>query len=100
MPGTRYLLERQQALAGSDLRRARATELADEIERVAGADLVAVRRQVCPSATVAISSALLAPQASARNLIARLLGMHNGLRILVNGPWPPYTFADTGKWEA
>ena len=99
-PGRQYLLERQQALAGSDQRRERARELADEIERVAGADLVAVRRQVCPSAAVALSSALLAPQARAKDLMARLLGMQDGVRILVNGPWPPYTFADTGKWEA
>ena len=81
-------------------RRERARELADEIERVAGADLVAVWRQVCPSTGVALSSALLAPQARAKDLMARLLGMQDGVRILVNGPWPPYTFADTGKWEA
>jgi hypothetical protein len=99
-PGTLYLLERQQVLAGSDRRRERARELADEIERVAGADLVAVRRQSCPSAAVALSSALLVRQASARDLMARLLRVHDGVRILVNGPWPPYTFADTGKGES
>jgi Gas vesicle synthesis protein GvpL/GvpF len=95
-PGTRYLRERQQAFAGSDQRRARAKELADEIEQLAGTDLVAVRRQVCPSAAVAVSSALLAPRARANALIARLPRARDGVRILVNGPWPPYTFADTG----
>jgi hypothetical protein len=95
-PGTRYLRERQQALVGSDRRRARARELADEIEHVAGADVVAVRRQVCPSAAVAVSAALLAPRGCADELIARLPRARDGVRILVNGPWPPYTFADTG----
>ena len=49
---------------------------------------------------VALSSALLAPQARARDLMDRLLGMQDGVRILVNGPWPPYTFADMGRLEA
>jgi len=92
-PGTRYLRERQRAFAGADRRRERARELADVIERAAGADLVAVRRQVCPSATVALSSALLAPRGQAAELINRLPRTQGGVRILVNGPWPPYTFA-------
>jgi hypothetical protein len=94
-PGTRYLLERRRALAGSERRRERARELADEIERLAGADLAAVRRQVCPSPAVALSSALLAPRARAVELMARLPRTQDGVRILVNGPWPPYTFAGT-----
>ncbi len=98
--GTQYLLERQAVWAGSDQRRKRARELADEIERLAGADLVAVRRQVCPSTAVAVSSALLAPRARARDLMARLPRTQDGVRILVNGPWPPYTFAVMGKTEA
>jgi len=99
-PGTRYLLERQQAVAGADHRRARARELSNELERLAGTDLVAVRAQVCPSRAVAVSLALLAPRESAPALIARLPRTGDGVRILVNGPWPAYTFADTAKREA
>jgi hypothetical protein len=99
-PGIRYLQQRQQAFGGSDRRRARARELAAEIERLAGPDLVAATAQVCPSATVAVSSALLAPRDSATALIARLPRARDGVRILVNGPWPPYSFAGTGRREA
>jgi hypothetical protein len=98
--GTQYLLDRQAVLAGSDQRRERARELADAIERLAGADLKAVRREVCPSTAVALSAALLAPRARATDLMARLPRMLDGVRILVNGPWPPYTFAVVGKTEA
>ena len=99
-PGTRYLLERQQAVAGSDRRRARARALADEVKALAGVDLAGVRAHVCPSALVAVSSALLIPRESAEALIARLPRAKDGVRILVNGPWPPYSFAGTGEREA
>jgi hypothetical protein len=93
-PGRRYLLGRQQAVTGSARRRARARELADETERLVGDDLVDVRHQVCPSATVALSSALLVPRASAENIKICLTRVEHDVRILINGPWPPYTFAD------
>jgi hypothetical protein len=93
-PGTRYLRDRQQAFAGSDRRRARARDLADQIERSAGRALVETTRHVCPSPAVALSAALLVPRAAATDLKLRLLREQLGVRILVNGPWPPYTFAD------
>jgi hypothetical protein len=95
-PGTRYLLERRRVFAGSDRRRERARELADEIERLVADDLVDVRRQLCPSTTVALSSALLVPRQRASELIERLPRDAHDVRILVHGPWPPYTFAATG----
>lgn len=97
--GAQYLRARQQLYAGSDKRRARAHQLAEEIERAAGAALVAVRHQVCPSASVALSSALLIHRDCASGLMAILARRQDGVRILVNGPWPPYTFADTATWE-
>jgi hypothetical protein len=93
-PGRWYLLGRQQAVTGSDRRRARARELADEIERLVGDDLVDVRHLLCPSATVALSSALLVPRARAENIKSCLTRTAHDVRILINGPWPPYTFAD------
>jgi len=93
-PGRKYLLGRQQAFSGSDRRRARARQLADETERLVGDDLVDVRHQVCPSATVALSSAVLVPRERAENVKVRLARKEPDVRILINGPWPPYTFAD------
>jgi hypothetical protein len=95
-PGRRYLLERRQAFAGSDRRRQRARELADDVERLAGPDLVACQRQVCPSTTVAASMALLVPRARVAEIRARLSPVKPDVRILVNGPWPPYSFVDIG----
>jgi hypothetical protein len=93
-PGLKYLLARQQAFSGSDHRRQRARALADDLEQLLGQDLVEVRHQVCPSATVALSSAVLVPRASAENVTKRLTRSEQDVRILINGPWPPYTFAD------
>jgi hypothetical protein len=93
-PGTRYLRDRQHAFAGTDRRRARARELADEIERGAGQELVEAIHSICPSPAVALSAALLVPRGAGTAVRLRLLRDRPGVRILVNGPWPPYTFAD------
>ena len=96
-PGRRYLLDRQHAFAGSDRRRQRARELADELERLVGPDdLVEGQRQVCPSKTVAVSMALLVPRVRAREVKARLARVEPDVRILRNGPWPPYSFVTIG----
>jgi hypothetical protein len=43
---------------------------------------------------VALSAALLVPRASAENVRKRIARTEQDVRILINGPWPPYTFAD------
>jgi hypothetical protein len=93
-PGRRYLLERQWALSVSEGRRARALEVAAVIEGELADTLRDVRHQVCPSATVALSSALLLPMAKAEAAKQRIPHVAPDVRILVNGPWPPYTFAN------
>jgi hypothetical protein len=97
-PGRRYLLERRHALAGSERRRARATQLADAIEYVAGKELRQALRHVCPSTNVALSLALLVNRTSA-DAVRDCLGRdaQPDVRILVHGPWPPYSFAGTGS---
>src|SRR5262249_46704701 len=90
-PGRRYLLQR----ASSQRRRDQATRLADTLECLAGEDMLQSRRMVCPSAGVALSLALLLRRASAEKLRERLARQLGGdVRILVNGPWAPYSFAD------
>jgi hypothetical protein len=93
-PGLKYMLGRQQAVTGSDRRRARSRQLAEELELLVGLDLVEIRHQVCPSTTVALSSAVLVPRASAEDVKKRITRAEQDVRILINGPWPPYTFAD------
>jgi hypothetical protein len=96
-PGRRYMVERQLAFAGSDRRRARAKRLASEIEHLVEPDLISVRHTVCPSVAVGLSSALLVKRSRAASVRARLVCTEQDVRILVNGPWPPYTFAAVGS---
>jgi hypothetical protein len=93
-PGRRYLLQRRQAFAGSDRRRQRAGELAEQVERLVGPDLIERQRQVCPSRTIALTMSLLVPRSRAPDVKARLGRLEPDVRILVNGPWPPYSFVD------
>lgn len=96
-PGWRYMLERQAALAGSDKQRQRGHELSEWVEHSVGEDLIEARHRVCPSAPIALSSAVLVRRASANHVRARLVQSEHDVRILVNGPWPPYTFAAVGS---
>jgi hypothetical protein len=92
-PGRRYLLERQRHVTASERRHARAVDVAEWIEREVG-DIARDRsRQVCPAPTVALSLALLVPRDQADVVKRRIPRVAPDVRILVNGPWPPYTFA-------
>ena len=93
-PGRKYLLERQREFSASERRRARARELADDLERRLANDLVEVRHEICPSSTVAVSSAVLVARIHAEKIKARLIRAEQDVRILVNGPWPAYTFVN------
>jgi hypothetical protein len=94
-PGRRYLLQRQQAFHSADEQRATANAIADRIEHVLGAQLVDAQRKICPGPETALSLALLVRGATVATLAAHLgtTGQWRDVRILVNGPWPPYTFA-------
>lgn len=97
--GRAYLAQRQRVFATSDSRLARASALADELERSVGAVIVDARRQLCPSSNVAFSLALLIQRASVEEALSRMARGAEDVRILVNGPWPPYTFAGVGREE-
>ena len=90
-PGKRFLEERRRHYAESDQRRAEAQRLATLIE--ADQRVVEARHTLCPSPEIGLSSALLVGNDDALVVAKRLGGLREGVRILVNGPWPPYTFA-------
>ena len=95
-PGTRYLRERQRAIGASDARRARAAALRDLVATTVAGDLVEAQHRLAPSAMLALSSALLVPRGAAglvRGRLEQLGPAHRDVRILVHGPWPPYSFA-------
>ena len=60
------------------------------------ADQADVRHAYCPSAEVALSTAILAPAGEAEALkekVVRVASGLGGVRAVVSGPWPAYTFA-------
>lgn len=95
-PGRRYLLDRQAHWASSDRRRAHALQLADQIEHAAGAALIEAMRSVCPSPSVALSMALLVKRLNSMQVVEQLPRSQPDVRILLHGPWPPYSFAGAG----
>jgi hypothetical protein len=94
-PG-RSFLERRRALhAVTDDRRKVAEGLFESLSRDLAVDQADVRHESCPSAEVALSMSLLARRDEADALKARAtaaVGAIEGLRGVVSGPWPPYSF--------
>jgi hypothetical protein len=90
-PGRRYMEERRV----SEHRRDRARQLAECLETSVGSALREAARHVCPSNEIALSLALLLERSAASDIRERIQRQPPGdVRILVNGPWPPYTFVD------
>jgi len=91
-PGRRYLLERQQ-------RERIAGEMADAVERVAGA--ADARRALNPRPGLALSLALLVERDAAAETAEQIVRIdgQGRVRILVSGPWAPYSFVGRGTRE-
>lgn len=90
-PGRRYMEVRRV----SEHRRERARQLAAALETSAGSALRETVRHLCPSNAVALSLALLLERSAGPDVRERIQRQPlDDVRILVNGPWPPYTFVD------
>ena len=98
VPSGRAFLERQRAVhAVTDERRREAEALAVRLRTELSVDQADVRHESCPSAEVALSMSLLAPRGEADALKARAtaaVGAMEGVRGVVSGPWPPYSFTE------
>jgi gas vesicle protein GvpL/GvpF len=97
-PSGRAFLERQRAAhAATDERRRTAEAFAEGLARDLAVDQADVRHESCPSAEVALSMSLLALKDEADALKARAtaaVGALDGVRGVVSGPWPPYSFTE------
>jgi hypothetical protein len=89
--GRRFLEQRRRQYAQADQRRAEAQRLATLLE--ADDRVVEAKHSLCPSDEIGLSSALLVAEANALAVAKRCRDLRESVRILVNGPWPPYTFA-------
>jgi hypothetical protein len=92
-PGTRYLRQRQNELTASAQRRARAEELGALLRDRVANRAREVQIAICPSREVALSAALLVSRVDAEEVLRQVPRAARDVRILLNGPWPPYTFA-------
>lgn len=90
-PGRRYMEERRVG----ERRRVRALQAAEALESAAGHASRQVVRHLCPSKEIALSLGLLVERAEGGEVKLRLATQRlDDVRILVNGPWPPYSFVD------
>ena len=95
-PGRAFLDRKRAAYAADAERQAAAEALAGRLEAELAADQADVRHAFCPSAQVALSTAILAPAGEGdvmKERVVRVASGLGGVRAVVSGPWPPYTFA-------
>jgi len=96
-PGRAFLEGRRATHVGSDERRREAEALASRLVGELAVDQADVRHETCPSSEVALSMSLLAGKDEADALKARAMtavAALPGVRGVVSGPWPPYTFTE------
>jgi Gas vesicle synthesis protein GvpL/GvpF len=97
-PGKSYLLQRQREFAAADAERRRAAAVAEKLEALLAPLAVETERALVPRAGVAVSIAVLVERQNEAAVRDRIDsgGERDGVRILVSGPWPPYSFARIG----
>ena len=97
-PGRRYMERRRAELGARETRRARAEALAQQILGELSIERSLVWHETCTSLAVALSLAVLVPTEQAlerKDELARIAATLADVLPVVNGPWPPYTFART-----
>jgi hypothetical protein len=96
-PGTRFMEQRRATYAALDERRARASELAECLVAELATERELVWHEICTSPNVAVSLAALVPSERAverKEHLARMVARFADVTGVVNGPWPPYSFAE------
>src|SRR5207253_523645 len=95
-PGRRFMEERLRRHAAREARKARAAELVECLVAELSVERALVWYEICTSEAVAVSLAVLIPSeraAERKAVLERLAGRFNDVVGVVNGPWPPYSFA-------
>jgi len=97
-PGRQYMETRRAEFAAREARRARAETMVDRVVAELTIDRQLVWHETCTSDNVAVSLAVLVPteQAAERKAeLERVAARFPDVIPVLNGPWPPYTFART-----
>ncbi len=97
-PGRRYMEARRAEFAVREARRAHAESLVEHVITELAVERPLVWHETCTSDSVAVSLAVLVPTERAgerRADLVRIAARFADVTPVVNGPWPPYTFART-----
>jgi hypothetical protein len=97
-PGRQYMETRRAEFAAREARRARAESLVEQVISELAIDRPLVWHETCTSENVAVSLAVLVPTERAPERKAELeqvAARFTDVVPVLNGPWPPYTFART-----
>jgi hypothetical protein len=97
-PGRKYMEARRAEFAAREGRQARAKDLVERVIAELAIERQLVWHETCTSENVAVSLAVLVPTELAGTRRAELEQIAAGFADVVpvvNGPWPPYTFART-----
>lgn len=95
-PGRRYMEARRAEYAAREERQGRAESLVERVIADLAIERSFVWHETCTSPSVAVSLAVLVPTERAVERKAEMAGIAAGFSDVVpvlNGPWPPYTFA-------
>lgn len=95
-PGRRYMEQRRAEYGAREGRRVRAESMVEELIAELAIERPLTWHETGTSASVAVSLAVLVPteQAPERKAqLERIAARLSGVVPVVNGPWPPYTFA-------
>ena len=95
-PGRRYMEARRAEHAAREARRARADSMVEHLVADLAIERPLVWHETCTSASVAVSLAVLVPVEHAverKADLSRVAARFADVTAVVNGPWPPYTFA-------
>jgi hypothetical protein len=99
-PGGRYMRARLAEHRREVALRNRAGSLARQLDDVLSAHALASRHTILPTARLAVRAAyLLEPSqfGTFRALVADMQRAHPGIRFLLSGPWPPYSFVTAAE---
>ena len=97
-PGRQYMEIRRAEFAARGARRARADALVEEVIAELSIERPLVWHETCTSDGVAVSLAVLVPTERAgerKSQLEQIAARFADVIPVLNGPWPPYTFART-----
>jgi len=98
--GTAFLLAKRRALLGEEEARRRAGELAAWLDARTSDLARDSETRLHPAETIVVRAAHLVARESVADYRERLRALRAerpDLRFLTSGPWPPYSFSDTGQ---